>query len=136
MNTQAGSVNVTRRVGSRQTNEPLRLQGGWLTVGRFLFAALFLLCVVLFATSLWRIFVQGVAACDSIYAANWVECPAFREAQAQLGLTPVLYEAYFFILRVKHLCGNEQAFCLLEIRTLKRDLGKADKRGNVPGILV
>jgi signal transduction histidine kinase len=83
-----------------QPDAPLRLGGSWLALGRILFVALFVLCLALFGASLWRIFVQGVAACDSVYAADWEACPAFRAAQAQLSLAPALYEAYFVVLRV------------------------------------
>ena len=79
---------------------PLRLRGGWLVLGRVLYASLLLLCIVLFGLSLWIIFSNGVAPCTGPANASWTFCEPFRQAQAQLGLTPALYEGYFLVLRV------------------------------------
>jgi signal transduction histidine kinase len=100
MNAKAPPVTLAYSPETLQPDGPFRLKGAWLGLGRVLFAGLFVLSVALFGTSLWRIFEQGIATCDSTYWASWNECPAFRGAQAQLGLTPVLYEAYFLVLRV------------------------------------
>jgi signal transduction histidine kinase len=79
---------------------PLRLRGGWLLLGRVLYASLLLLCLALFGLSLWVIWTWGVAPCTSPVWAEWTECEPFRQAQAQLGLTQALYESYFLVLRV------------------------------------
>ena len=63
---------------------PLRLRGGWLVLGRVLYVGLLLLCLALFALSLWIIFGNGVASCDSPPNAEWTYCDEFRQAQAQL----------------------------------------------------
>lgn len=95
MNTQASSVSLTDRVERVLPDEPFRLRGAWLALGRILFVALFILCVAMFATSLWRVFVRGAAPCD-VYYANWEACPAFREAQTRLGLSPIHTKPIFW----------------------------------------
>ena len=79
---------------------PLRLRGGSLALGRVLYVGLLLLCLALFALSLWIIFGNGVASCDSPPNAEWTYCDDFRQAQAQLGLTLAMYEGYFLVLRI------------------------------------
>ena len=86
--------------GQPGQDAPLRLHGGWLVLGRVLYASLVLLCLVLFGLSLWVIFDRGVAPCTSPVWAEWTACEPFRQAQAQLGLAPALYEGYFLVLRV------------------------------------
>jgi signal transduction histidine kinase len=79
---------------------PLRLRGGRLVLGRVLYVGLVLLCLVLFGLSLWHILDKGLAPCDSVLNVEWTYCDDFRQAQAQLGLTPAMYESYFFALRI------------------------------------
>lgn len=79
---------------------PRRLQGTRLTAGRVLYGTLLLLCVAVFATSLYANFVLGVAPCDSVYNVDWSTCPEWFAAINGLGLTPELVEGYFLFLRV------------------------------------
>ena len=86
--------------GQPGQDAPLRLHGGWLVLGRVLYGSLLVLCLALFGLSLWVIFDRGVAPCTSPVWAGWTACEPFRQAQAQLGLTPALYEGFFLVLRV------------------------------------
>lgn len=79
---------------------PLRLRGGWLALGRSVYAGLLLIGIALFALSLAIQFDAGLAPCADPVHANWPFCEAFRQAQTQLGLTQALYESYFMSLRI------------------------------------
>jgi signal transduction histidine kinase len=100
MTARTGLARSADQAGQREDPAPRRLRGGWLALGRVLYLGLLLLCLVLFGLSLWHILDKGVASCEGPMNAEWIYCQEFRQAQAQLGLTPALYEGYFLGLRV------------------------------------
>jgi signal transduction histidine kinase len=100
MTAQTETLRASDTVAQPDEDAPLRLRGGWLALGRILYAGLLLLCLVMFGLSLWHIFDKGVASCVSEYNIGWLFCTEFRQAQAQLGLTPALFESYFLTLRI------------------------------------
>lgn len=72
-----------------------------LLLGRLLYGLLFLFCIAMFGLSLSYKFVQGTAACDTIYNQDWGEfCFDWFRAIDNLGLTAVTFESYFLVLRV------------------------------------
>jgi hypothetical protein len=80
---------------------PFRLNGRLLLLGRLLYGLLFLFCIAMFGLSLSYKFVQGTAACDTIYNQDWGEfCFDWFGAIDNLGFTAVTFESYFLILRV------------------------------------
>lgn len=79
-------------------------QNHYLTLGRLVYGLLFGFCIAIFVSSLSYKFVQGTAACDSIYNATWNElgpwCVEWFAAIKNIGLTPSLVEGYFLTLRL------------------------------------
>ena len=95
MTAQTETLRAGDTIAQPGQDASLRLRGGWLVLGRSLYAGLLLLCLVMFGLSLWHIFDKGVASCVSEYNIGWLFCTEFRQAQPQLGLTPALFESYF-----------------------------------------
>jgi signal transduction histidine kinase len=83
--------------------QPRRLTGHELLVGRFLYIALFVLCVGMFAISTYGQAVQwAFGDCGTLYTEpGWENaCEDWRAAILQSGFTLAGFQAYFILLRV------------------------------------
>ncbi|MCA9946101.1 MAG: hypothetical protein KC449_21605, partial [Anaerolineales bacterium] len=74
-------------MSSTAISVPGQLNGRSLLIGRLIYTLLLLFCLIVFGYSLHSIFVQGTAACDSIYNAEWTGCANWFSAITELGMT-------------------------------------------------
>lgn len=79
---------------------PIRLDGRALLAGRFIYMLLLVFGLIVFGYSLYSIFVQGTAACDSIHNADWTGCDAWFAAIADLGMSSSGFQSYFLAWRL------------------------------------
>lgn len=81
-----------------------RLNRRFLLPSRLLYSLLLLLCMGMFSISLGFKFVQGTSGCESLYNEGWATqgpwCFEWFATIAELGITAVLFESYFLVLRV------------------------------------
>lgn len=81
----------------------IRLKAYPLLAGHVLYAIFLTLCLTMFALSLYGKMVFGATGdCETLYASPGYEdaCDNWRVALYDFGLEPVVFEGYFFILRV------------------------------------
>jgi len=85
------------------TTSPYRLSNATLRIGRLSYLLLLLLCLSMFALSLYGKMVWGATgSCADRYAEpGWENaCADWRAAFDEVGLSPTAFEGYFLILRV------------------------------------
>ncbi|MFN8452883.1 MAG: hypothetical protein U0521_30785, partial [Anaerolineae bacterium] len=81
---------------------PYRLTRRTLLAGHALYALLLVICLGMFAISLYGRVVWGAFGdCAVLFAGQYQEmCAHWRAAVHTVGLTPAVFEAYFFVVRV------------------------------------